>query len=70
MEAFFARVLVGQGASASTLPDDGATFAALVRADLALPAGSTLYALYPDDTEGVDQLAAADLAAQLSTTSP
>ena len=70
VEAFFGRVLAGRGASASTLPDDGPAFAALVRADFAVPPGSTLYALYPDDAEGVEQVAAADLAAQLAITSP
>ena len=70
VEAFFGRVLAGRGASASTLPDDGPAFAALVRADFAVPPGSTLYALYADDAEGVEQVAAADLAAQLAITSP
>jgi hypothetical protein len=60
VEAFLARVHAGEGTSAGALPD-GPAFAALVRADFALPAGSTVYALHPDRTEGVHQLAAADL---------
>jgi RING finger family protein len=70
VEAFSARVLAGNGAVASAPADDGPAFAALVRADVPLPAGSTLYALYAGETEGVEQLAAADLAAQLAPTSP